>query len=89
MKILLVDDDQICQMPIKTFSKKLGLDVDVANNGKEGLEKVKNNDYDLILLDIYMPEMDGYQTINAIRNLSKGGEYKIIAMSGGNINFDV
>jgi CheY-like chemotaxis protein len=83
MKILLVEDDPICQMPIKTFSKKLGIEVDVANNGKEGLEKAKSGSYDLILTDIYMPEMDGYQTIEAIRALPDGDDFKIIALCGG------
>jgi CheY-like chemotaxis protein len=84
MKILLVEDDDICQMAIRTFSKKLEIDLDVASNGKEGLEKAKSDpSYDLILMDIYMPEMDGYQATEAIRSLSNGSQYKIIALSGG------
>jgi CheY-like chemotaxis protein len=83
MKILLAEDDEICQMPIKTFSKKLGLELEVANNGKEALDKVKDGSFDLILMDLYMPEMSGYEATEAIRNLENGADYKIIALSGG------
>ena len=83
MKILLAEDDEICQMPIKTFSKKLGIDLEVANNGKEALDKAKSESFDLILMDVYMPEMSGTEATEAIRNLSNGSEFKIIALSGG------
>jgi CheY-like chemotaxis protein len=82
MKILLVEDDEICQMPIKTFSKKMGLELDVASNGQEGLDLATENEYDLILMDLSMPIMDGYATTEAIRGLSNGSAFKIIALSG-------
>ncbi|MFN3374115.1 MAG: response regulator transcription factor [Chloroflexus sp.] len=48
---------------------KLGLAVETANNGKEALEKIKNNDYDLVVLDVMMPEMDGIEACEQIRNI--------------------
>jgi CheY-like chemotaxis protein len=83
MRILLAEDESICQMAINTFAKKLGLHLDIANNGLEAVEKAKQNEYNLILMDLFMPEMDGKQATQEIRNLSNGGLWNIVALSGG------
>jgi CheY-like chemotaxis protein len=89
MKILLAEDDDICQMPIKTFSKKLGLELDVACDGKEAVDFAKSNNYDLILMDLNMPTMSGYEATEAIRNLPNGSQFKILALSGGMLYFNI
>lgn len=67
--ILVVEDDAINQMVVKMITKNwLNTTVAFANNGKEGLEQLKNNLFDIILMDLQMPVMDGYEAIIAIRN---------------------
>ncbi|ADL50732.1 response regulator [Clostridium cellulovorans] len=66
--ILLVDDSEDNRFLMKAFLKKTTLVVDTAENGEEAFEKFKNNNYDLILMDIQMPIMDGYTSTRLIRN---------------------
>ena len=69
-KILVVEDNVINQNYIRRILEKGGLEFDIASNGKEGFEWAKKLKYDLIIMDISMPVMDGYQSTIAIRNHS-------------------
>jgi CheY-like chemotaxis protein len=66
-KILLVEDNILNQKLIFLNLKNLGFVIDVANNGEEALAKVKENGYDLILMDLMMPVMDGLEASLKIR----------------------
>ncbi len=73
--ILVVEDNSINQMVIKMIAKKwLNTSVIYANNGQEGLEAVMNNKIDIILMDLQMPIMDGYEATQAIRDGLAGAE---------------
>ncbi|MEZ7513768.1 hybrid sensor histidine kinase/response regulator [Flavobacterium frigidarium] len=73
--ILVVEDNSINQMVIKMIAKKwLNTSVIYANNGQEGLEAVMNNKIDIILMDLQMPVMDGYEATQAIRDGLAGAE---------------
>ncbi len=69
MKILIVDDEKLIRDVIKEYLLLEGYLVDEASNGKEAVELVNCNDYDLIIMDIMMPEMDGYQACKSIKNI--------------------
>lgn len=82
IRILAVDDSPESQVVLKMFLKRLGLKADCVNGGRAAIEKIKENDYDLILMDVQMPEMDGYQTTSAIRRLSeRGRQIPIVAVT--------
>jgi signal transduction histidine kinase/CheY-like chemotaxis protein len=67
LKILIVEDDFINQKVIGKVLTKLGYQVDIGNNGLEALQKLETTSYDLVFMDIQMPEMDGYETTTQIR----------------------
>ncbi|MBT6199710.1 MAG: response regulator [Bacteroidetes Order II. Incertae sedis bacterium] len=80
--ILLAEDNPANQMVAKTILEKAGLTVDVASNGLEALDAVKLRPYDLVLMDVGMPEMDGTEATHAIRQLdSTSASIPIIAMT--------
>lgn len=66
-KILLVEDNKINQLVVAKMLKKLGMTVVITNNGQEALDELGNAYYDLILMDIQMPIMDGYRATAEIR----------------------
>ncbi|MBL0339466.1 MAG: response regulator [Bacteroidetes bacterium] len=68
LKILIVEDNDINRLVINRIMKDWGVKLDNAVNGGDAIEKMKINNYDIILLDIEMPEMNGYQCIREIRN---------------------
>ena len=70
-KILLVEDERLLRFIINAFFKKLGVELDEAKNGLEAVEKFKENDYDLILMDIQMPIMDGFEAVELMRRMEK------------------
>ena len=81
-KILLVEDNELNQLlAIKVF-EKWKKKIDVAENGKIAIEKIKNNTYDIILMDIQMPEMDGLELTRFIRkNMGEKSNTPIIALT--------
>ncbi len=66
-KILIVDDDTATVEILTLYLSKEGFSVDSVQNGKEALQKISEAEYDLILLDIMMPKLDGLKTIKIIR----------------------
>ncbi|MCU4174109.1 response regulator [Carboxylicivirga sp. N1Y90] len=68
LSILLVEDNVLNQKLIYLNLCKYGFKIDIANNGQEALDKLKIGVYDLILMDLMMPVMDGLETTVAIRN---------------------
>jgi signal transduction histidine kinase/CheY-like chemotaxis protein/HPt (histidine-containing phosphotransfer) domain-containing protein len=75
--VLLVEDNPVNQKVAQAMLKKLGVPVEVANDGQEAVERVKACEYDLILMDCQMPVMDGYQATAAIRSLHEGRVHRL------------
>ena len=68
MKVLVVEDIALNQLLMKTLLDDFGFKCEIASNGKIAIEKLQNNTYDVILMDLQMPEMDGFEATNYIRN---------------------
>jgi signal transduction histidine kinase/CheY-like chemotaxis protein len=80
--VLVVEDNRVNQRVAMLLVRSLGLAVEVANNGIEGVEKCSSNDYAAVLMDCQMPEMDGYEATRRIRAL-KRKRVPIIALTAG------
>jgi CheY-like chemotaxis protein len=68
LNILLAEDNKISQVVARTLLRKWGMDVTVANDGMEALLLVKARNFNLILMDLQMPIMDGYEAVHTIRS---------------------
>lgn len=66
-KILIIEDEKIIRNLMKNKLVNNGFEVETAENGKVGLEKLQNNQPDLILLDIIMPEMGGFDVLKEVK----------------------
>jgi CheY-like chemotaxis protein len=81
-RILLAEDDPINrEIALELLGETLGLSVDVAENGALAVTMAERSAYDLILMDMQMPEMDGLQATRAIRRLPQCAETPIVAMT--------
>lgn len=68
-RILIVEDEPVGQIVITEMMKRLGYPADVAGSGKEALARVETQGYELIFMDCQMPEMDGFETTQRIREI--------------------
>lgn len=70
-QLLLVEDDQSLGYILKEYLEINNFNIDLAKDGRKGLSKIKEHDYDLCILDIMMPKMDGYTLAKKIKTLDK------------------
>ena len=87
-RILLVEDNEINQMIANEVLVGAGFEVDIAGNGEEALSKVMQHDYDIILMDIQMPEMDGLTATSIIRSDARYDHIPIVAMTANAMRGD-
>ena len=81
LQILLVEDNQFNQLISIALLKKIGCQPDLAKNGLEALQAIQTHSYDLILMDIQMPEMDGLTATKLIRQNPENSHLRIVAMT--------
>ncbi|MGN0601696.1 MAG: response regulator transcription factor [Oscillospiraceae bacterium] len=84
-KILVVDDEQRIREIIKEYAEFNGFEVVQAEDGMEAVEKVKNEDFDIIVMDIMMPKLDGY---SACKEIKKIKEIPVIMLSARGEEYD-
>lgn len=81
-KILLVEDDKIAQIVVNAMLEKLGRDVEIAETGEQAIKKAKSSKYELILMDIGLPDKDGLSvTREILKNRTKGNYAPIIGLT--------
>ena len=83
LKILLAEDNAVNQLTATTMLEKLGHSVEVANNGREAIDKLAAGEFDLVFMDVQMPELDGLSATKEIREgeQSSGRHIPIVAMT--------
>jgi CheY-like chemotaxis protein len=83
LRVLVVEDNPVNQRLASRLLEKRGHRVTVTANGREAVESVEKQTFDLILMDVQMPEMDGFEATAVIRNREKhnGGHVPIIALT--------
>lgn len=80
MKVLVVEDIPLNQLLMKTLLDDFGFECDIADNGKIAIEKMQTNAFDIILMDLQMPEMNGFEATDYIRNVMKS-DIPIVALT--------
>jgi CheY-like chemotaxis protein len=90
LKILLVEDQFINQKLMKSVLVKGGYEVDTAGDGEAALKMLSDNKYDIVLMDIQMPELNGYEVAKRFREMEKeSGTYTpILAMTANSLAGD-
>lgn len=93
-KILVVDDNGVNLKVASGIFKSLNIDVDTAKSGQEAINKLKEKEYHLVLMDMVMPEMSGEETLRKMRHSSEAGlrDVPVVALtanSGGNIREEI
>lgn len=84
--VLIVDDDEAVLTMLRKVMRSSGIDSEVARSGKEAIELAGRGRYDLMLLDVNMPGMDGFEVVQALR--SRGLKLPIIIVSGRKEDYD-
>jgi signal transduction histidine kinase len=80
-QILVVDDNRMSRLKVARGVEQLGHTVAQAENGRQALEMLESTSYDVVLLDIVMPEMDGYQVLEVIKRSSRWRDIPVIVIS--------
>jgi two-component system, sensor histidine kinase len=86
--ILVVDDNAVNRLLAVSFLKKMGINADTANDGAEALELIKVKDYEVILMDVHMPNLDGLEATKLIRSMPLKKQPFVIALTASTFESD-
>lgn len=89
VKILLVEDNEVNRLYANSILNKWQCKVDVADNGHTAVEKIRKSSFDIILMDVQMPIMDGYEATRSIRKIDSKKNVPIIALTANAIKGDI
>ncbi len=81
LRILAVDDNPVNRRIIQALLQPFGHDLDFAGSGREALGLIEQRIFDVVLLDIHMPEMDGFETLRRLRRLPYGRHLRVLALT--------
>lgn len=81
MKLLLIEDDTFFRGFYSTKLKEKGIEIDVAADGEEGLEKITSFKPDVVLLDIIMPKKDGFEVLETMRKMNLTAQIPVLVFS--------
>jgi CheY-like chemotaxis protein len=85
-KILIVDDDPAIQLTVRLILERAGHQIVAADDGRRGLDQLQSGDFDLLFLDIFMPGMDGFETMRLVRQ--RHPSVQIVVISGHSLPSD-
>jgi PAS domain S-box-containing protein len=88
LHVLLTDDNAINRQVIKLFLAPQGCDITEATNGKEALDRIAQTEFDIVLLDVHMPVMDGKEAIQRLRASEKWADLPVIALTADAMSGD-
>ncbi len=81
IKILIIDDDPMIRLITSQYFESLGHEVTDANNGKDGIELFQKGKFDIVITDLMMSKMHGFEVIDMIRSLPGGNDIPIILLT--------
>lgn len=83
-KIMIVEDDEVMLKLVERILSKEGYSIEIANNGKEAIEKLTHNHFDLVITDVMMPYANGFEIISRIKSSQNGAQTAVIIISSLN-----
>jgi len=86
LNVLIIDDNEQITQLISSFLDMSGHNCTIVNDGKEGLEQIKTNRFDSIVLDLSMPEFDGYEILNTLEKDDPTQMHKIVILTASNVS---
>ena len=81
-KVLIVDDDDGIRSLLSAVCKRVGYDCDNAEDGSVAIQKIKSSNFDVVLLDLMMPKVNGYQVIEELRAMEQRPEVIVVTAQG-------
>jgi DNA-binding response OmpR family regulator len=88
-KVLVVDDEEVIRRFLRIYLTKLGYEVEEAVDGAEALEQLSNEDFDFLILDILMPNKDGWEVLKEVKSNLKTKDIPVIVLTAKNEDSDM
>jgi PAS domain S-box-containing protein len=90
LRILVAEDNRLNQQVVELFLTRQGHTVRIANDGREALQALEQNSFDLLLLDVHMPDVDGFQVVQTLRQRERetGGHLPVVALTARSMQGD-